>query len=411
MNQFNWRKASLLLTGIGISRLGDFIYLIAINLLVYEMTGSAAAVAGLWIIGPVTSVLTNSWSGGMIDRNNKKNMMIWTDLARALGVALIPFIGDIGFIYATLFLISIAKALFMPASTTYITKLVPVASRKRFNSINSLVMSGAFIVGPAIAGGLFLVGTIETAIFLNAASFVFSAAVIWLLPDVDKEIQQNSRKMSAYKTLRDDWNQVIQFGRKELFIISIYGSFLAFGLFSLAMDSQEVVFVQDVVGLTEADYSFLVSISGIGFALGAIFITAASKMLSIRQLMGFGMLLVAAGYLIYALANSFIMVAIGFTVLGFFNAFSSAGYQTFYQNNVPVEIMARITSVIGVIQSFAQIILLLGIGVLGDLFPLRYTIVILAVFNMILSLYICWQLLRPGKQRYYSETGSEMANY
>ncbi|USK50784.1 MFS transporter [Bacillus sp. CMF12] len=406
MKQFNWKMASFLLTGIGISRLGDFIYLIAINLIVYDMTGSAAAVAGLWIIGPVTSVLTNSWSGGMIDRKNKKSIMIWTDMARALGVALIPFLGSIGFIYAVLSLISMAKALSMPASATYITKMVPIESRKRFNSINSLVTSGAFIVGPAIAGGLFLIGTIETAIFLNAASFVFSAVIIWLLPDMDKELKSPSVQTSAYETLRDDWKQVITFGRREVFIISVYGCFLAFGLFSLAMDSQEVVFIQDVVGLTEADYSFLVSISGIGFALGALFITVVSKMLSIKQLMGYGMLLTAAGYLIYALADSYMMVVIGFTVLGIFNAFSSAGYQTFYQNNVPVEIMGRMTSVIGVIQSFAQIILLFGIGVLGDLFPLRYTIVILAGLNLILSLYVCWQLLKPGKQQYFSETTS-----
>ncbi|MBN8202296.1 MULTISPECIES: MFS transporter [Bacillaceae] len=406
MKPFNWKMASFLLTGIGISRLGDFIYLIAINLIVYDMTGSAAAVAGLWIIGPVTSVLTNSWSGGLIDRKNKKSIMIWTDMARAMGVALIPFLGSIGFLYAVLFLISMAKALFMPASATYIAKLVPIESRKRFNSINSLVTSGAFIVGPAIAGGLFLIGTIETAIFLNAASFVFSAVIIWVLPDMDKDLKYPSVQTSAYETLRYDWKKVITFGRKEVFIISVYGCFLAFGLFSLAMDSQEVVFIQDVVGLTEADYSFLVSISGIGFALGALFITIVSKMLSIKQLMGFGMLLTAAGYLIYALANSFMMVVIGFTVLGIFNAFSSAGYQTFYQNNVPVEIMGRMTSVIGVIQSLAQIILLFGIGVLGDLFPLRYTIVILAGLNLILSLHVCWQLLKPGKQKYFSETTS-----
>ena len=406
MKIFNWKMASFLLTGIGISRLGDFIYLIAINLIVYDMTGSAAAVAGLWIIGPVTSVLTNSWSGGLIDRKNKKSIMIWTDLARAMGVALIPFLGSIGFIYAVLFLISMAKALFMPASATYIAKLVPIESRKRFNSINSLVTSGAFIVGPAIAGGLFLIGTIETAIFLNAASFVFSAVIIWVLPDMDKDLKSSSVQTSAYETLRDDWKQVIMFAGREVFIISVYGCFLAFGLFSLAMDSQEVVFIQDVVGLTEADYSFLVSISGIGFALGALFITIVSKMLSIKQLMGYGMLLTAAGYLIYALADSFMLVVMGFTVLGIFNAFSSAGYQTFYQNNVPVEIMGRMTSVIGVIQSFAQIILLFGIGVLGDLFPLRYTIVILAVLNLILSLYVCRQLLKPGKQQYFSETTS-----
>lgn len=109
----------------------------------------------------------------MIDRKNKKSIMIWTDMARALGVALIPFIGSIGSIYAVLFLISVAKALFMPASAVYITKLVPIESRKRFNSINSLVASGAFIVGPAIAGGLFLIGTIETAVFINAPPLSF----------------------------------------------------------------------------------------------------------------------------------------------------------------------------------------------------------------------------------------------
>ncbi|WP_394582625.1 MFS transporter [Cytobacillus firmus] len=406
MKQYNWKLASMLLAGIGISKLGDFIYLIAINLIVYDMTGSAAAVAGLWIIGPITSVITNSWSGGMIDRKNKKSIMIWTDMARALGVALIPFLGSIGFIYAALFLISIAKALFMPASATYIAKLVPIQSRKRFNSINSLVASGAFIVGPAIAGGLFLIGTIDTAVFLNAASFVFSAVIIWLLPDMDKELKSPSVQTSAYETLRDDWKQVIAFGRREAFFISVYGCFQAFGLFSLAMDSQEVVYIQDVVGLTEADYSFLVSITGIAFALGALFITIVSKMLSIKQLMGYGMLLTAAGYLIYAVADSFMMVVIGFAVLGIFNAFSSAGYQTFYQNNVPVEIMGRMTSVIGVIQSIAQIFLLIGIGVLGDLFPLRYTIVILAALNLLLSLYVCLQLLKPGKQQYFSETTS-----
>jgi hypothetical protein len=91
------------------------------------------------------------------------------------------------------------------------------------------------------------------------------------------------------------------------------------------------------------------------------------------------------------------------------------GYEKDFQkvwgefNNV--EIMGRITSVIGVIQSLAQIIFLLGIGVLGDIFPLRYTIVILACFNMILSLNVCWQLLKPGKQQYFSETSSETANY
>ena len=53
-NLKGWRDPTLLLSSIGISSIGDFIYLVAINIIVYQLTGSAAAVAGLWIVGPLT---------------------------------------------------------------------------------------------------------------------------------------------------------------------------------------------------------------------------------------------------------------------------------------------------------------------------------------------------------------------
>ena len=402
MNQFNWKLASLLLTGIGISRLGDFIYLIAINLLVFEMTGSAAAVAGLWIIGPVTAVLMNSWSGGVVDRSNKKKLMIVTDIIRAAGVAVIPLLGSVELIYVCLFVISLAKAFFAPASTTYIAMLVPAASRKRFNGISSLVSSGAFIVGPSIAGALFLIGTIDTAIYLNSLSFLVSALIIMFLPDADKDAPL-PEKRNVFEHLKEDWREVINFSKKESFVFAVYASFLAFGLLSLALDSQEVVFIQDTVGLSEADYSFLVSITGIGFALGALLITVISRLLSIKQLMAIGMLMVSAGYMIYALSYSFAMVTAGFLLLGFFNAFMSAGFQTFYQNNIPISIMGRMTSVLTVFQSIAQIIFLLGIGIIGDIIPLRYSTIVLAGANLLLSFYVIWLALKPGMNQYFSE--------
>ena len=64
-----WKQPALLLTGIGISRLGDFIYLVAINLLVLKMTGSATAVAGLWAISPLAVMFTQFWSGSIIDQS------------------------------------------------------------------------------------------------------------------------------------------------------------------------------------------------------------------------------------------------------------------------------------------------------------------------------------------------------
>ncbi|WP_108669144.1 MFS transporter [Peribacillus acanthi] len=406
MKPFNWKLTSLMLTGIGISTLGDFIYLIAINLLVYEMTQSAAAVAGLWIVGPIISVLTNSWSGGIIDRSNKKKIMIYTDIIRTILVGLIPFMTNVWGIYILLCLISVAKSFFSPASVTYIATLVPVEKRKKYNSISGLVTSGAFIVGPAIAGGLFLIGSIDIAIFLNAFSFLISALIIFLLPDVNLEKAPTST-ISKYATLKADWNEVISFSKKESYVMAVYSCFLAFGLFSLAMDSQEVVFVQKVVGLTEADYSFLVSITGIGFAVGAFITALLSKHLSLKTLMGMGMFLVSVGYLIYSLSNSFLTIVIGFVILGLFNAFMNTGFSTFYQNNIPLHLMGRMTSVISVAQNGLQIIFLLLIGLLGDLFPLRYIIAVLASVNVLFSAFVIYLVAKPGKQIVFSEKTNE----
>ena len=60
-------NSMLLLFGLGISNLGDFIYLVAINVLVFKITGSATAVAGLWIIGPIAAMITKFWMIPFID--------------------------------------------------------------------------------------------------------------------------------------------------------------------------------------------------------------------------------------------------------------------------------------------------------------------------------------------------------
>lgn len=46
-----WKDPAILLTSIGISGTGDFIYLVTINIIVYQLTGSAAAVAGSYRYG------------------------------------------------------------------------------------------------------------------------------------------------------------------------------------------------------------------------------------------------------------------------------------------------------------------------------------------------------------------------
>ncbi|WP_244157032.1 MFS transporter [Halobacillus aidingensis] len=392
----------MLLFGLGISTLGDFIYLVAINVLVLKLTGSAAAVAGLWIIGPIASMVTKFWSGSMIDRLNIRRIMIGTDLIRAVLVAIIPFFNLIWPIYVCLFFLSISKAFFEPAAITYITNVVPEKGRKQFNSFRSLITSSAFLIGPAVSGALLLITTVHISIWLNAFSFVVSGIMMYLLPNVKTEDEQTVHKFSL-TMLRSDWKEVFSFSQSNLFVVKVYFLAQLFMIVALGMDAQEVVFTQQVLHLSETDYGLLISLTGVGSILGAATVSLVAEKLSIKALMTSGYLLVSVGYLVYAFSVSFWTVAIGFMVLGFFNSFSGTGFMTFYQNNVPVKMMGRISSIYGIFQSVLQVIFILLIGFTGDIIPVRYSIVAASMLLLVLSFWQIKLVLMPSKAGYFEE--------
>ncbi|WP_281975182.1 MFS transporter [Halobacillus litoralis] len=386
----------------GISTLGDFIYLVAINVLVLKLTGSAAAVAGLWIIGPIASMLTKFWSGSMIDRLNIRRIMIGTDIIRAILVAIIPFFSSIWLIYGCLFCLSISKAFFEPAAITYITNVVPENGRKRFNSFRSLITSSAFLIGPAISGALLLITTVHISIWINAFSFVVSAIMLYFLPNVNTEADATGDRFSL-KILRSDWKEVFKFSQNNLFIVKVYFLAQFFMIVALGMDTQEIVFTQKVLNLSETDYGLLISLTGVGSILGAATVSFVAEKLSIRALMSSGYFLVSVGYLVYAFSFSFWTVAFGFMVLGFFNSFSGTGFMTFYQNNVPVKMMGRISSIYGIFQSLLQVIFILLIGFTGDIIPVRYSIIAASTLLLVLSIWQIKLVLMPSKSGYFEE--------
>ncbi|WP_242517678.1 MFS transporter [Halobacillus sp. GSS1] len=401
-NLMERKNSFLLLFGLGISTLGDFIYLVAINVLVLKLTGSAAAVAGLWMMGPIASLLTKFWSGSMIDRLNIRGIMIGTDILRAALVAMIPFFQTVLPIYICLLFLSVSKAFFEPAALTYITHAVPEEDRKQFNSFRSLITSSAFLVGPAISGALLLVTSVDISIWLNAVSFVVSAIMVYFLPDVNASSNQTVQKIS-FQMLKNDWGEVFKYSHKHHFIVKVYFLAQFTMIIALGMDAQEVVFTQQVLGLSETDYGLLISLTGVGSILGAAVVSSLAKRISIKALMISGYLMVSIGYLVYAFSFSFVTVALGFMVLGFFNSFSGTGFMTFYQNNVPVGMMGRISSIFGIFQSLLQILFILLIGFTGDIIPIRYSIIGASILMLFVSIWQIKLILIPNKSNYFED--------
>ncbi|WP_051829442.1 MFS transporter [Exiguobacterium sp. NG55] len=398
-----------LLTALGISSMGDFIYLVAINVFVYRLTDSAIAVAGLWMIGPLASVMTKFWIGSIVDRSSLKNIMVWTDVIRGGLLIVIPFMESLWLLYGSLYLLAVAKSFFEVASFSYIAKWIPTTKRKQFNAYRQAITSGAFLIGPALSGALLLVTTTDVAIWMNSVSFFMSALLLQRLPQLEWKRTTFTNRMTT-QMIRTDWKEVWRFSQSNGFVFYMYMLFQGMMILSFAMDAQEVVFTQETLSLSEAQYGLLISLTGLSAVVGSLVVASATRFLSIRWLIGVGSVLVAVGYMIYALSHSFWMTLVGFLILGFFNAFSGSGFITFYQNNLPEEMTGRIASVYGMVQSILQVIGVLLLGLLSDIVELRITLLFAASFILLLSMIQFYFVFRSSSATYYSESDQPIKN-
>lgn len=400
-----WKYPSILLLGIGVSNIGSWIYFIALNLIVLDMTKSPFAVSVLYILRPIATLLTNLWSGSLIDRWNKRNAMAALDVLRAVFITLMPLFSSTWYIYSLVILISMADSMFGPASMTYITKLIPQEQRQRFNSFNSLISSGAFLIGPAVAGLLFMLGSPQLAIYINAAALLVSGLITLCLPNLEKAAINEQREPAPRMSLdviRADWKAVMQFYRSHIYITAIcllFGGIMV--VMASAVDSLEATFAVLELHLTEGDYGVLVSVAGAGIILGAIVNTLIVQKIAVSWMIGIGTLGVCSGYLIYAFSYSFFIAGAGFFILAFYQAFANAGFATFYQNHVPVDMMGRIGSLNGFIHAVFIILVTVVLGLTSEIFSLRIVIITGVLVMVLLGAILCALVFQASKKTYY----------
>ncbi|MEB2302073.1 MFS transporter [Lysinibacillus xylanilyticus] len=398
-----WRYPAILLFSIGVSSVGSWIYFIALNLIVLNLTGSAIAVSGLYIVRALSTLFSSFWSGSLIDRVNKKYLMIVLNLFESLLIITLPFFSTLTWIYSMVFVITMASSMYRPTSMTYITKLIPVEQRKRFNSLRSLLDSGAFVTGPAIAGLLFTIGTPNMAIYLNAIALFLSACITFGMPNVEAN-QQLASKADAkfsYKVLFSDWKLVIRFSLKNPYIMMIYLLFSAMMVMMTATDSLEAAFATQVLSLSEGEYGVLVGIAGAGVLVGSLMNTAIVERIPTAWLIGLGSLITALGYLIFTSSYTFLIASLGCFILSFAMAFANTGFYTFYQNNIPVDSMGRIGSIYGFVEALFIIIITAVFGVAAEITSIRYVVVCAAIIMFVVASVLLIFNVQPSKVRFY----------
>ena len=153
------RNFRLFFSGQLVSQIGNWLTLIAQALLVLKLTDSGFALGLLAAcqFGPV--LVLGAWAGLVADRSDKRKLLMIVQtfaMMQSFALAFIAFMHHpaVAAIYAVAVLGGIATAFDNPARRAYVMEMVPEANVQNAVSLNSALMTGSRVVGPALAGVL-----------------------------------------------------------------------------------------------------------------------------------------------------------------------------------------------------------------------------------------------------------------
>ncbi len=387
-----------LLFGLGVSQLGNWIYLIALNVYIWQLTESPAAVALLYMIGPAVRIASGFFVGSYIDRWDKKKIVVVSDIARGIIVCLMPFATDVWLIYVLVAFANIASTFFGPSSTYLITKIVRDEDKQRFNAIHSTLNSGSFMIGPALGGAILAISSTGVAMWINGLTFFICAALLAMLPTLQsKDIAPV--KVLTFKMIKEDWHFTLRYAKQiRLFSRFVFVYSVAM-MIAYSLDSQEMAFLFDHLQISETLYGITVGVTGIGAVIGGFAATYYVNKWSVTSYVKVGFLLAAVCYLVFYASNTYVIAVVSFTLLGVFMAFCHSGYATLYQTTIDPDVMGRFGSMINLIQGVLQIAFTLMIGLLAEWFSIQFAAVLFAAFGVLLTAVICMMKIQEKQEQ------------
>ncbi|HEY0986034.1 MAG TPA: MFS transporter [Kofleriaceae bacterium] len=176
-----WKDRSFNLFWMGqtLSTVGDAFTVVALPLLVYETTRSVASMATVTACTAAGAVASGLVAGVLVDRVDRRWLLAWTDLARACLMAVIPLASSAGALSIGM-LAGVAALMGVLGNTFgigYVAFVPELVSKERVLAANARLQGSAaasFVVGPALAGVAVQRWGAESALGVDALSFVAS---------------------------------------------------------------------------------------------------------------------------------------------------------------------------------------------------------------------------------------------
>jgi MFS family permease len=368
------RKFALLTAGQMTSQVGNFVGYVAVMAILYQLTGSSLLVGTYMGAQALAGLLVGPAAGAVVDRWDRRSIMIFSDLIRAVLVLALVFAHAAWQVLLVAMVKSVAASFFNPAKTALTPRIVGKEHLPAALSLEQTLQGTVQILGPVLGGLAVGIVGIRGAFAVDAATFLISCLSLLLF-----RVEPEAAGVDGSQPGRS--GQSLQ-GRAGW--LSGYRQVLADGLFARlalmrglslvgvwAMNVVLVAYAYETLGVGHFGYGILTSALGAGAILGSL-----SSSLLAKRGHPFGRMGAAAGVIAACIAGAglarfpllayalFLGAGVG---IGVYNV----NFAVLLQTSVPDEYLGRAAAGMQVVD---QLIILLSIaagGVLADAFGVR----------------------------------------
>lgn len=279
------------------SQLGFAMLLFVLALRVYQISGSNAAVSGLFLTFGVPAVIVGIAAGAIVDHLDKRIVLVAADMSRAvLVLVFFLFPGILPVLYLVSFATAIITQFYVPAEAPTIPRLVPPELLVTANSLFSLTYYSSLGVGSLVAGPVLRLFGAHAVFLLIAALFALAAWFAWRLPrEIGKPMIHMAQAVGS--SMREGLAYVKATPAIAEALLLLTGTQIVLALLGTLGPG----FADRVLGIDVRDASlFITGPAILGIVAGALWVGTVGFRISVRKLIQRG--ITAAGILLILIA-------------------------------------------------------------------------------------------------------------
>jgi MFS family permease len=325
--------------GQGTSFVGDAVSMVALVVLVVQITGSASAVGGA-LVARLLPTIASPLAGVLADRLDRRIVLVASDLARAVLVLGLVFARDLATIYVLVFLMGLARTVFNPTVRAAFPSVVGGGDLTRANALISGTFSTSIMVGPALGGLLVASIGVDAAFLADAATYLVSAILLSRVP-LPRLRRESEEEEGFVRELRSGFGYLIG-ARIPLAIV--VGAFLTILTINATVPA-EVFLAKETFGAGDAGYGLLVSLWGGGMVLGSAMMAVLGDRINLVLFYILSIFVGAFALVGTGLAPAFVLALGALTVEGAATGIDNVATDTILQKRVPEAFLGRVFSI------------------------------------------------------------------